>query len=117
MLTEIADIKVIILTGWKEVIFYVACAFIAICFFAAVLRLINDALDWLTERKYKKAVLEKNRADELLVREIEKKIELYQSWKSANALSKGDKQILDTKIAALEDVVEHWNNNKKYHKN
>ena len=117
MMTEIADIKVIILTGWKEVIFYVACAFIAIYFFAAVLRLINDALDWLTERKHKKIMLEKNRTDELLAREIEKKIELYQSWKSANGLSKSDKQILGTKIAALEDIVERWNNNNKYDRN
>ena len=107
----------VVLTGWREVVFYMACAFIAIDFFATLPRLIKNTLCWFAEIRHKKIMLEKNRTDELLVREIEKKIELYQSWKSANGLSKSDKQILGAKIAALEDVVERWNNNNKYDRN
>lgn len=104
----------VVLTGWREVVFYMACAFIAIDFFATLPRVIKNTLCWFAEIRHKKIMLEKNRTDELLVREIEKKIELYQSDNSIKGLSDGDKQILGAKISALEDIVERWNNNKYY---
>lgn len=104
------------LTGWEEVLFYCMCIFIAAEFFATLPRYISKTLDWYIERKEKKAMKEKSKVDELLVCEIEKKIELYKSEKSMKGLSEGDKKSLGARIAALEDVVTYWNNKRNNNK-